>query len=275
MPTYTLTFGDCAENHVGMQKIGNILDHGLSVNELKNYEKYFRENGLTTELIELNRFADVNEDDAYLLVIRNAVNFILNRNDGTDLLLNEQERLEYDKKAFMRGEVKNKNARHNICFGEINQQPNYEEKKGTIVSFYDVFYLDECRRFISEITGITNLQCEGNHYYNIKNTYIGFHGDTERKVVVAIRLGESFPLHYRWYQNSNAIGEQFSIMLNSGDMYFMSEKAVGTDWKKRKIATLRHAAGFKVPNLDEMIIKKERRFTRYNRVTAEYDVFYL
>jgi hypothetical protein len=31
--------------------------------------------------------------------------------------------------------------------------------------------------------------------------------------------------------------------LHSGDLYVMSEKAVGTDVKKKKIATLRHAAG--------------------------------
>jgi len=34
-----------------------------------------------------------------------------------------------------------------------------------------------------------------------------------------------------------------TINLHHGDMYVMSEKAVGTDWKQRKIATLRHAAG--------------------------------
>jgi hypothetical protein len=34
-------------------------------------------------------------------------------------------------------------------------------------------------------------------------------------------------------------------MLNHGDIYIMSDKAVGYDWKKRKIPTLRHAAGCK------------------------------
>jgi len=32
-------------------------------------------------------------------------------------------------------------------------------------------------------------------------------------------------------------------MLNDGDMYIMSDKAVGFDWKKRNTKTLRHAAG--------------------------------
>jgi hypothetical protein len=34
-------------------------------------------------------------------------------------------------------------------------------------------------------------------------------------------------------------------MLNHGDLYVMSEKAVGQDWKRKVIPTLRHAAGAK------------------------------
>ena len=41
------------------------------------------------------------------------------------------------------------------------------------------------------------------------------------------------------------IGKRAEIMLEHGDMYVMSEKAVGTDWKNPSIPTLRHAAGSK------------------------------
>jgi hypothetical protein len=34
-------------------------------------------------------------------------------------------------------------------------------------------------------------------------------------------------------------------MLNDGDMYIMSDKAVGNDWKRSAIPTLRHCAGAK------------------------------
>jgi len=33
------------------------------------------------------------------------------------------------------------------------------------------------------------------------------------------------------------------IELRGGDIYIMSEKAVGTDWKKKNVPTLRHSAG--------------------------------
>jgi len=35
------------------------------------------------------------------------------------------------------------------------------------------------------------------------------------------------------------------VELHDGDVYAMSEKAVGTDWKKKLVPTLRHATGCK------------------------------
>jgi hypothetical protein len=32
-------------------------------------------------------------------------------------------------------------------------------------------------------------------------------------------------------------------MLHNGDMYIMSEKATGFDWKLKKVPSLRHAVG--------------------------------
>lgn len=90
----------------------------------------------------------------------------------------------------------------------------------------------------------------------MKKTYIGYHGDSERKIVIAMRLGtESMPFYYQWFQRSSAIGKNIKIVLNPGDVYVMSEKAVGTDWKKKIIPTLRHATA-----MDEKLIKiKEKK----------------
>ena len=74
---------------------------------------------------------------------------------------------------------------------------------------------------------------------------IGFHGDSERKKVIGVRLGASIPLHFQWFHKSKPIGERVKIMLSHGDMYVMSEKATGYDWKSSSKITLRHAAGSK------------------------------
>jgi hypothetical protein len=52
-------------------------------------------------------------------------------------------------------------------------------------------------------------------------------------------------LQYQWFQQGKPIGERIEVILNNSDIYFMSDKAVGNDWKKRIIPTLRHAAGAK------------------------------
>jgi len=56
-------------------------------------------------------------------------------------------------------------------------------------------------------------------------------------------MGETMPLYFKWFQNSQPVGEPIELILNDGDMYIMSEKAVGFDWLKKKIATLRHSTG--------------------------------
>ena len=100
-----------------------------------------------------------------------------------------------------------------------------------------------------------NLLAEGNYYYEVKKKKkedwiegrcgIGQHGDAERSIVIAARLGATFPLEYNWFLKSKPIGKRMHVDLHHGDLYAMSSKAVGRDWKKKLIPTLRHAAGAK------------------------------
>lgn len=249
--TFTITFGDQAENHVGMQKIGKLSQSGFKYKTLKKiYKRMKKVKEMKVELIKLHRYIEKDKKDkkidksnkACLLVIRGFA-------DGMkDELYREQKKLIYDKKALMRGKVVNKRARYNICFGDSDQEPDYKHGKGRIVSYKNVPFLQSLKNKLNEefkedLGELKDLVAEGNHYYDIKKTGISLHGDSERRKVIAIRLGTTFPLHYQWFQSGNSIGERFTINLNHGDIYIMSEKAVGYDWKKRKILTLRHGAG--------------------------------
>jgi len=86
------------------------------------------------------------------------------------------------------------------------------------------------------------LNGEGNYYYE-KSCGIGYHGDTERRKVIAVRLGAPMSLHFQGYMHGIPVGVHHEVLLGHGDMYMMSEKAVGTDWKTLRILTFRHAAG--------------------------------
>lgn len=241
MSCITITFGDVAENHVGMQKLGSLSEKGgFTLAELKQVQQHFP----NTELIKLHHYYETDEK-AYILIIRNGVDTILSSENKTKKdFFEEQTNLTWDTTAKMRGRVVNKRARYNLCFAKTSQEADIENGQGTVVAFKDVPCLNIVRKKLSEILDkCKGLVAEGNLYYDTEKCGIGFHGDSERSLVVALRLGESMPLHYQWYYKSEQVGERCELMLNDGDIYFMSAKAVGQDWKKRNIATLRHAAG--------------------------------
>lgn len=243
--TYTITFGDQAENHVGMQKLGALAPEGFTLQDLQQAEAWFKQHGATPTIYNLKLQLPIElhsqTEDAYLLHVPAGVDCIVSANN----LLQEQRQLHYDTQAVMYGRVVNKRARYNLCFAEQSQEPDYDAGKGRVVAFDQVEHLQQLRQTLPEIIGVkaANLLAEGNYYYDITKTGIGFHGDAERRKVIAIRLGAPLPLQYQWFYQSNSVGTRGGLMLNHGDLYIMSEKAVGTDWKKRSQLTLRHAAG--------------------------------
>ena len=243
----TLTFGDAAENHVNMQMLGGLSDKGFTLSDLQSVADRFED----TQIINLNnyiypQFRHLATEDAHVLIIRNGINFLFDDNIYADKLYEEQMGLETDKKAFMYGRVVNKHARHNLCFGYESQEPDYEKGKGRVYSFDQVPHLNEVLDRFHKMFKLTkgDLYAEGNYYYDPSKTGIGYHGDSERRKVIGVRLGVPINLCYVWYYEGEKASDRILMpMLEHGDIYVMSEKAVGNDWKKKKILTLRHAAG--------------------------------
>ena len=247
--TFTLTFGDQGENHTGMQKIGALIDKGFTVKEVNDIKKIFEEKGYTTEYYCLNdilKGVDEKVEEAVIVVVRNGLNMLLDElDDGLNLFFKEQDLLKKDSKALMRGRVVNKHARYNLCFSDFSQEADFEKGKGTVVDFKEVELLNKVRKNISKYFGekCSDIIAEGNYYYDPSKCGIGYHGDSERKIVIGVRVGKEMPLCFRWYHRSEIVSETLKIMLGHGDIYFSSEKAVGFDWKKSSKYTLRHAAG--------------------------------
>lgn len=242
----TLTFGDMAENHKGMEQIGVMLKEGegFQLDDLEKVKENMDALGVECHLVELST-GDIPK--AYVLVMKNAVNILLDKNTQMEMF-NEQKELQYDKKAFMYGRVVNKHARWNLCFDDNSRGPAYEEGKGRIVGYEEVPIMKSLRDKFESYFGkkAANLKVESNYYYDTRKCGIGFHGDSERRIVIAARLGNaSMPMHYQWFYKGEPVGQQIIVPLDAGDMYIMSEKAVGTDWKKKNVYTLRHATGCK------------------------------
>jgi hypothetical protein len=241
--TYTVTFGGQVENHVGMEKIGKMEDEGFSVEELRIAKNEFESVGCTCNLVNLTELYEEGIEAAVLVVRGGAGLFA-----DPDEMYKEQAALEWDKKLYneRRKIVQNKSARWNLCYADFSQEPEYEVGKGRVVDFADLPCLSKVRKYLANYLGpkAKNLYAEGNYYYDAKKCGIGQHGDSERKIVVAFRLGATYPLEYQWFLRDKPVGKRLHLDLEHGDLYVMSEKATGWDWRRtKKIPTLRHAAG--------------------------------
>ena len=258
----TLTFGDVAENHVGMQKVGEMCEDGFSLEDISLARTQFEARGYPCSVIPLHEEMLPSEDisienQAWVLLVKNGVEaFGVNTNE----LYDEHAYLDVDKKAKMYGRIVDKHARYNLCYSDYNQEPDYSKGKGRVVSFGELPLLSIIRNELPNVLGekARNLNTELNTYYDVSKCGIGFHGDAERKRVVAIRLGVGFPLHYQYYLNGEPFGKRFEFNLGHGDLYVMSEKATGFDWKRKRFLTLRHAAGcdkfLKVNEIREKVV---------------------
>lgn len=251
--TITITFCNRGESHVGMQMIGKDVDQGFTCSELIAIHNSCKDRGVKSEYRDLkmgilengNYLCDAQE--AGILILRGVGNMLIpgdNGMPGMDCLLLELASLNWDKMAFMKGKVVNKHARWNLCFADFNQEPEYENGKGRIIDYKDVKLLGGLQKLLGNCFGskAKDLVAEGNYYYDTKKCYISKHGDSERKIVIGVRIGKNMSLEYQWYIKSEEIGKPMRFILNHGDMYIMSQKAVGADWKLKNTATLRHSA---------------------------------
>ncbi len=253
--TVTLTFGDVAENHRGMQKIGEKASVGLEEKDLLEAKSAFEKLGCKCELINLCAFApkDATQEGgkdegaalefegAWFLVIRGGVKAFTD----PDALYAEQMALTWDSKALMYGEVREKHARHNLCYGDEAQAPDYANGEGTVVAYKTIPHTKAVKEGLPTLFGekAQDLKCEGNLYHTPGKCGIGYHGDSERRIAIGVRLGGGMPLVFRWFYRGKPMGEEVRLILHHGDMYAMSAKAVGTDWRRKVVSTLRHAAG--------------------------------
>ena len=239
-----LTFGEQSENHVGMRINGEgLANSGFSVEELEEIKKNL---DVECEFYRLDEMVDEEGlEPAAVLLIRNGLEKLVG--ESPDKMMDEQLSFEWDKQYWdnRRSKVLNKRARYNVCFGKESLDANLEEKQGTIIGFDRVPILKKLKESLGGFFGekAKHLEVEGNLYYDVKKCGIGFHGDGERKRVIACSLGAKRPIHWQWYHRSKPIGERLKFEIGAGDIYIMSEKASGFDWRRRSLKTLRHAAG--------------------------------
>ena len=252
-----MTSGEQSENHAGMEIIGNgLAPKGYSPEEMIEMARKFHQLGGAPEWLDLREGLTTEEkidaEDACILILPNCADILLEKEGAAKEIFEELVSLNWDTYYYdvRRQKKLNKRSQYNLCFQTKAREPDIDNKKGRIVSYVDVPKLCEWKTKIEKMCGEEEkeggLECEGNYYYDSKKCYIGWHGDRERKKVIALNLSDtSFirEIKWRWFQWSKVFGPEFSIELENGDAYIMSEKASGFDWTLRSKKTLRHTAG--------------------------------
>jgi len=269
----TYTWCECGENHHGNQQVGEIasVGNGFTTNDLMAAQNFAETNyGCSTELFNLNNLGLLDEmgvplviknkkeeivevKEAHFLLIRDFIPKILEKNNLTmGDLMKEVTGQYWDTKYWdtRRQKVLNKHARKNNCIAEIGQVADYEKGMGTIHSFESMKIMNLLRTEFQKIGSKFEFACgEGNLYEDggKKKNGIGWHGDSERRRVLSMRLGlnPSMPFYYRWKYRHQEIGKLMRWEINAGDVMVMSEWAVGTEWKSSSKVTLVHSTGAK------------------------------
>lgn len=167
-----------------MQQIGGDASRIVTTAMLKEMQSRASNLGLEAELHDLSSLIDPEwaaarqGQDASVLVLRGFVKGVLGP-EAVDQIEHEFEMQhvqgKVDCKALFRGEVKNKNARHNNVLADFDQEPDYAAGKGTVVKLVDYPYLDRLAKVAKDwMSQDRDLVCEQNRYFDVKSCGIGW-----------------------------------------------------------------------------------------------------
>ncbi len=254
-PRYAITFGEVAIAHVGGAELRAENDRrpGFTVAELAEVAR--RADG--GELVRVSDALPPERrpgNEAAVLVLRGGARLL---GADPDALLREQEGVAYDRKYWdprlspareERGSegALNKQARFNAVFGEAGRPHSPDYRLPTVTAFGAVPRLAALRAALPALLGpkAAGLNAEGNLYHR-RESGIGFHGDSERRVVICLSLGGEMTLRYCWRLPGSSAHPYppVDIRVGHGDVYVMSEKATGHDWRLRGSTRVVHAAG--------------------------------
>ena len=162
----TVTFGDSGENHVGNQQIGTKVSvgEGFTFEDFKKVEKKCKKLKIKCEIINLKSLLKKEHfdkaeaenkviNDAYIILIYDAVT--TNPGEEADQIYEELMGFEWDTKYYdsRRKKVLNKHARSNLCFDQEDQEPDYEQGKGRIISWDRMPKLSKVKTYIAQLFG--------------------------------------------------------------------------------------------------------------------------
>jgi hypothetical protein len=142
-----------------------------------------------------------------------------------------------DRHLWSYGKLKNKNARWNTNYADIEQKgditnPDPDKRVPSLVPFTKVPHIAAVREQLGNLPGVDtkNLYGEVNVYRKSTTIQgIGEHMDKEREMVIGLSVG-TMPrfICFQAYKGVQPIGRKLKIQIEPGDLYFMDIIGKGT-----------------------------------------------
>lgn len=254
-----MVFCDCAFSQPGghSKTNGTMAEEGFSAERLRKICASLNAQGICARIVDLRADAVAKGapastlermDEAVVLVIRDGANALTNDPQMANKMLAEHQGLEYDTKTLMYNKVCDAISRRNLYFAEEARPSDIANGQNTVVAWPTVPANVQCLCALTELLGTTDVTTAvANYYPNPRKCGIGWHGDAERRQTIMVRLGSGSntrPIHFMWCEKAKKIASPVTIPLQHGDVMVPCAKAVGTDYKRSSVPTVRHATGF-------------------------------
>jgi len=197
------------------------------------------------EFIDLS--IDRCDEKACVIVIKSGVNWLMKdthisyidilKSEHDDLIPNDR----YSKNIIDRiCNIKDVRIPYNIS----NIVFSYDSDiKNGVISLDDVDMTYKLGLELQRFFKLDYLDIESDYYEEISEYGIGYHGESNVNVKIGAILGATIPLHFQWYRYNVPCLDKISVDLEDGDIYIISDKAVGFDCKTKSKYILRHASG--------------------------------
>ena len=194
---------------------------------------------------------------ACILVIKNGIELLMESTDAAKLY-KEQEQVRYDGRFFDKNKVKVRRAHKTMLFATEGRNASDDYTQPSVTAFSEVPLANKIRTSFQTLLGdrAADLNVNGTKYHtsvyekgddgkSMKNpSNMGWHGNDNCKIVVGVCLGASASLSFIWRlpgSQKNLTDTRVTIPLTHGDVYVLSEKAIGYDYKSSSLLRCLHS----------------------------------
>lgn len=175
---------------------------------------------------QLEEYNKAVENPAYILIVRNAVQAILNTENTLELRA-EQDKLPLETKMWFNNRYVNSHKRSHCYFSEIAQEANEAKEQLYICDIKTQPLLNTIRCALPVIIDdaiAANLNCEG-FYYHYRTDRLDIRKDAHRRLNIGIHYNKTTHLTFVWRYNNIRMkySKNITFYLNDGDMYFLTD----------------------------------------------------